>query len=238
MKQILLAACASFLILSACSKKTEQAPTVSTEPAPAATNALVNAVEAGSAGAPVAKAQSVTEPTEAERERAEKQARLDYSTMEDQFINDPHAQWAVAAKASLSFGSANTAAPDSHDSNTPWQATGAPNNSSWSNNNQDIGFDWIEAQFAKPVSATEVRAVLTSSSIGSVSKVELVDADGKYHTVWSGVDETKQDDRGRRTWFVRKFPATAYKAVGGKITFANAVNNGYKEVDAVQIVGE
>lgn len=193
---------------------------------------------AESAAVPTETATS-TEPTADEQERARKQAALDYSMMEDKFLNDPRGQWAESARASSSFGDANDDPPESQASNTPWQATGAPNGDTWSNNNQEIGMDWLEVKFAKPVTARELRAVMPNGEIvGSVSKVELIDTDGKYHEVWSGVDDTKRDDRGSRTWFVRAFEPAQYKTAGLKITIANAINSGYKEIDAVQIVGD
>ena len=72
----------------------------------------------------------------------------------------------------------------------------------------------------------------------AVSKVELQAEDGKWNTIWSGISDVKRDDRGRRTWFVRTFPATAYKVKAVKYTFANNVQRGYKQVDAAQLVGE
>jgi len=47
-----------------------------------------------------------------------------------------------------------------------------------------------------------------------------------------------RDERGSRTWFVRSFEKTAYKVKAVKLTIANSVARGYKEVDAVQLVGD
>lgn len=202
------------------------APAIETTPA----DAPASATEPGSEGAG---------PGEQDRERAEQQARLDYATMEDGYLNDPKGQWASTAKASSAFGDANTAPADSHDGNTPWQATGAPNGDNWNNNNQDIGFDWIELAYANPVKATEVRAVTASDEAAeSISKIELIDTDGTAHAIWSGLSDTRPDARGARTWIVRKFDATPYRVKSVKLTFANNVASGYKQVDAVQLVGE
>lgn len=173
----------------------------------------------------------------AAQEKAEKADKLAYAQMEDGYLNDPKGQWASGAKASSSFGSADKAPPDSQDSSTPFHATGAPNSNSWSNNNQEMGIDWLEVTFAKPVNATELRVVQTNG-VGSVSKVELIDESGAAHEIWSGADETVQDKRGQRTWLVKTFEKTAYKVAGAKVSFANAVVSGYKEVDGVQLVGE
>ena len=206
----------------------------------AAADAPTTAAETAPADAPASATESDSaEPSEQDRARAEQQAKLDYATMEDGYLNDAKGQWASMAKASSAFGSANAAPADSHDGNTPWQATGAPNGEEWNNNNQDIGFDWIELAYANPVKATEVRAVTTSDEAAkSISKIELIDTDGATHTIWSGLSDTQPDARGARTWIVRKFDATPYQVKSVKLTFANNVASGYKQVDAVQLVGE
>ena len=171
-------------------------------------------------------------------EKSEAQAKLDYATMEDGYINDANAQWATSAKASSAFGDADTLPPDSHDQNTAWQATGSVNGDEWTNNKQDIGFDWLQLDYERPVSATAVRAVLNEKAAESMTKVELIGVDGAAHTVWSGISDTHRDERGPRTWFVRTFEATSYPVKSVKLTFANNVSTGYKTVDAVQLVGK
>ena len=226
-KGILVLSAALSLALVAC-KQHEAAP--AGEAAPANAPAPVAAVEPTAASA---------EPSEQDRARAEQQAKLDYATMEDGYINDAKASWAVTAKSSSSFGDANNAPVDSQDGNTPWQATGAPNGKDWTNNSQDIGFDWIELGYANPVKAKEVRVATNGHEAAeSINRIELVDTDGTAHTVWSGLSENKQDPRGARTWIVQKFDATPYQVKSVKLTFANNVANGYKQVDAVQLVGE
>ena len=234
-KGILVLSIALSLEMTSC-KNREADPT---EDAPA--DASAPAIETAPANTPAsaADADADAEPSEQDRERAEQQAKLDYATMEDGYLNDAKGQWASMAKASSAFGSADTAPEDSHGSNTPWQATGAPNGDNWNNNNQDIGFDWIELAYANPVKATEVRAVTTSNEAAeSISKIELIDNDGTAHTIWSGLSDTKQDARGARTWIARKFDATPYQVKSIKLTFANNVARGYKQVDAVQLIGE
>ena len=207
--------------LSACSKKPEDAPAVdagTTSPPPAA-----------QAPAPTA------EPTDAERKLAEKKAALDYATMEDGYLNDPKGQWAKSVTASSTFGETGSSGPSSV--NAPANMAGKPDGRDWTNDHQDMGFDTFEATFEKPVHATEVRVVFSSGQ-EAVSKVELKGADGSYTTVWSGVNEDPEDRRGSRHWFVRKFDATKDSVQAVKVTIANAVERGYKVVDAVQLVGE
>ncbi|GAB1597024.1 hypothetical protein [Lysobacter claricitrinus] len=224
-KGIATASLIALAALAGCKKHDAEAPadtTAAQAPAPAATTTPAPA-------APSAPADG---------EKSEAQAKLDYATMEDGYINDANAQWAIAAKASSSFGDAGKQPPDSHDSNTPWQATGAVNGDEWTNDNQDIGFDWLQLDYERPVSATAVRAVLDENAVKSITKVELIGVDGAAHTVWSGVSDTGRDERGSRTWFVRTFDATPYPVKSVKLTFANNVSSGYKTVDAVQLVGK
>lgn len=193
--------------------------------------------------APVAQAQAAAPapaPAPApvvDEEAAKKKALLDYATMEDNYLNDAKGQWAVDARASTTFGDDDGKKPSSV--NEAKNATGAPDGSEWSNNRQDIGFDWLELAYSKPVTATEVRLVIPEDD-GSeaVTKVELQAEDGKWNTVWSGVSDVKPDERGRRTWFVKSFAPTPYKVKAVKYTFANNVQRGYKQVDAAQLVGE
>lgn len=214
------------LVLVACNKKEP-------DPAPAAVTVVVPA-QAAATAQPAAAAVSEENMTDEQRATAKKQAALDYGHMEDKYINDAKAQWASAAKASSTFGD-----PAPSDSNLATNAIGTLDGKEWTNNNQNIGFDWLEVGFAKPVFATELRAVITSGDeVGAMNKLELQDTEGKWHTVWEGISDVKVDERGPRTWFVRSFPKTAYKVQAAKYTIANNVEPGYKNIDAVQLVGE
>lgn len=216
----LLMMCAAVV---ACHKKNPESASAS------AASAVASVV--ASAPAPAAKPEVLTEEQE---EMKKKKDLLEYGMMEDQYLNDPKGQWATSAKASAYYGEGSKST-----SNAPSHATGAPNGEVWSNAQQDMGFDWLEVGYDKPVNATEIRAVFTGShAVESVTKVELQDTDGKWNVLWSGVSDQKYERRGSRTWFVRKFDKTAYKVKAVKLTFANNVSRGYKEVDAVQVVGE
>jgi hypothetical protein len=214
------------LVLVACNKKTPEAA-----PAPVV---VVAAPPPTPVAAPAPVAANPADMTDQQREIAKKQEALDYGHMEDKYINDPKAQWAATAKASSTFGD-----PKPSESNLATNAIGALDGKEWTNNNTNIGFDWIEVGFAKPVSATEVRAVISAGDeVEAMNKVELQDTEGKWHTVWEGISEVKADKRGARTWFVRTFAQTAYKVQAVKYTIANNVATGYKNIDAVQLVGE
>ena len=211
------------LALTACKKTPEP------EAAPAAPVAT--------APAPAPAAPAAADPaqmTDEQRALAEKTAALEFATMEDKFINDTRAQWANAAKASSTFGGA-----EASEQNMPKNVIGPLDSEEWTNNNIDIGFDTLEVGFAKPVQATELRLVSPNGDgVAAITKVELQDTDGKWNTIWSGVSDVKRDERGPRTWFVRTFDKTAYKAKGARYTFANNVEQGYKKADAVQLVGD
>ena len=163
-------------------------------------------------------------------------ALLDYATMEDTYINDPRAQWASAAKASSEFGQAQGSV---NDVSKAKNIVGPVDGNAWTNDSQNIGFDWVEASFAKPVHATEIRVVFTAGQgVEAVSKLEVQDMDGHWTTVWSGLSDTKTDARGNRTWFVRTFDKTTAPVKTVKMTIANNVQSGYKVVDAIQLVGD
>lgn len=204
------------LLLVACEKKEP-------EPAP------VVVAPVAAPAAPVA-----PEPTEEQRAAAENQKKLDYANMEDKYMNDARAQWAETASASSTFGD-----PEPAESNQAKNATGKLDSNEWLNNNQNIGLDWIELGYTKPVQATEVRLVIGGGEgVEAISKVELQDTDGKWNLIWSGLSNIKRDERGERTWFVRTFEQTPYKVQAVRYTIANNITNGYKRVDAAQLVGD
>src|SRR5882757_116514 len=223
MKQLLtMALILTSITLAACAKKAEQTASTPATPPPAQQSAP--------SAAP-------TESSQDEAERAKKQTLMDYATMEDQYINDPRAQWANSAKASSTFGDDGGAKPS--EVSVASNVIGTVDGKTWTNNHQDVGFDWLQVGFTKPVAATEVRIVFQSGEgVEAVSKLELADEQGNWTTVWSGLSATKADSRGNRTWFVQKFDKTAFKANAAKITLANNVQRGYKVIDAFQLVGD
>ena len=168
------------------------------------------------------------------RELARKQAALDYATMEDEYLNDAKGQWAREATATSSFGETRGKVADS---NKPHNIAGKPDTRTWTNDRQDMGFDTFEAVYEKPVHATAVRVVITDG-VEALSKVELRDTTGAWVTAWSGISDVKPNAHGPRTWFVRTFEKTAQPVQAVRVTIANAVDKGYKHVDAVQLIGE
>lgn len=232
-RQVTVAVLMSTLLLVACQKrdKPEDAPAV---PAPTPTTTA-----AAPAAAPAAPAPAVPlgEQTPEQQEAARKQTLLDYATMEDKYLNDPRGQWASSARASSVFGDENGKEPS--DGNLAKNAIGPSDDRTWTNNNTDKGFDWIELTYVRPVAASEVRVIIPGGDgVEAINKVELQDTEGKWNTVWTGLSEVKRDQRGNRTWFVRSFDKTSYKAKAVKITYANNLQHDYKKIDAVQLVGD
>lgn len=229
MKKITFSALVCSLALVACGKKPPQQESQAPEPAPAAAQAPAPAP------APTPAAEPAVDD-KAQKERKEKEALMAYASMEDGYLGDARGQWATSAKASSSFSEETP--PASPSESKAWRATGQPDGKEWTNNHQDMGMDWLELGYDKPVAATEVRVVFLGDGVEAVSKVELIDTDGKLHSVWSGISDVKADQRGRRTWFVRSFEKTPYPVKGVKVTIANNLERGYKQIDAVQLVGD
>lgn len=214
------------LVLVACSKKVPEAP----PPAVVAAAAPAPAPAPAPAAAPAAV--DLANMTVEQKEQAKRQAALDFATMEDNYINDPLGQWADTATASGSSGGKN---PSSH--YLPEHLVGPIDGDAWGNEHDDVGFEWVQLGYARPVNATEVRLV-TENGVEAVTKVELQDTEGKWNTIWSGLSDVKRDERGTRTWFVRTFPKTAYKVQAVKYTIANNVHRSSKHFDAAQLIGE
>lgn len=221
------------LLMVACSKKEVSAPATVVVPvaAPAAAPAPV------AAAAPATPAIDPANMSAEQKAIASKQKALDFGIMEDKYINDPLAQWSTSATASSSYSDSNTNEP--YESHLPKWLSGPVDGKYWRNKSSDIGFEWVQLDYAKPVNATEVRLVVDSGTgVEALNKIELQDTDGKWNTVWSGISDVKRDERGARTWFVKTFPKTAYKVKAVKYTVANNVSTGNKEFDAAQLVGE
>jgi hypothetical protein len=216
-----LVALGCVLAASGCGKSQQE-----TAPAPAAP------ASAPAASAPAAPAA----PASSESGGADTTAKLaaaDWAIKQDQIKNDPDGQWAISATSSSSYNDAQGAQAWSAN-----QTVGAPNVASyaddghaWAPKTQDSGIEWLDLKYPRAVHATEVR-VRESFNSGSIIKVELIDEGGTAHTVWAGNDPTTG-----LNYLLVKFPKTDYKAGEVKITLATNVGPGWKEIDAVQLVG-
>ena len=149
-------------------------------------------------------------------------------------IADPTGQWATSAAAGTQYGKTQY---------SPAQATGAPNISTagnspdaWCPENKNVGTDWLELTFAKPVHATEVR-VRQNDAAGAITKIEAIESDGTTHVWWEGVDPYVAPAVREIAWFAVRVPKTTYLVSRVKITLNLATGPGWKEIDAVQLVG-
>jgi hypothetical protein len=171
-------------------------------------------------------------------ENTKKERFVKFALEEEKMINDEKGQFATDAEASSSYGDAKE-----KENYSPWQATGKPNvenniddGRSWVSKEADKGIEWLRLKFEKAVNATEVR-VRQNYMPGAIIKIELIDTDGKSHTVWEGIDKTKYET-DMISWFYAKFEKTTYKTKEVKITLATNTVSGWNEIDAVQLMGE
>ena len=203
------------------------APAAAAPAAPAAAPAAPAAAPAAPPAAPAAGGESVADTTA-------KLAAAEWALKQDEIKHDPDGQWAAEATASSSYNDAQGDAGWSAK-----QATGAPDvdrysddQHAWAPKTPDGGIEWLNLKFAQPVHASEVR-VRESEGSGAVIKVELFDEAGAAHTIWQGVDPTKE-----LNYLILKFKPTDYKVNRVKVTLATNVIPGWNEIDAVQLVGK
>lgn len=217
----------SSLAISACSKRTEAPPAEAS-------------AEASAAAAPAPAAPAADAAVQDEEAAAKKKA-IERALAEETIVSDAKGQWATSATASSTY--AGDKDPASTVSYAPMQVVGKPDverygddGRSWAAAQADAGIEWLQVEFAKPVSATELR-VRQSYAPGAIIKLELIDEAGSRHTVWEGVDDARYDP-STVEWFKRSFAATAYKAKAARITLATNAIQGWNEIDAVQLIGE
>jgi hypothetical protein len=153
---------------------------------------------------------------------------------DEKIIADPAGQWAATATAGTQYDRKQYSAA---------QATGAPNvtvagNSpnAWCPAVRDKGMDWLGLSFAKPIQATEVR-VRQNDAPGALTKVEAFEPDGTAHVWWEGVDPYQRTAVREIVWFAVRVPKTSYLVERLELTLNLASGPGYKEIDAVQLVG-
>jgi len=226
----------SAFLLAACNRG-QNSPAASSSPAssaqPAAALAPASNPTASVASAPTSSAPA-TDPNAAVIEENQKLAGIDWAMKQDQIKHDPNGQWATAATASSSYDNAK-----GKQSWSAMQATGEPDverygddGRAWAPKSQSAGIEWLDLKYAKPVNATGVR-IRESCGSGTVARVELFDEMGNAHKIWQGVDPTQE-----LNYLTIKFPATAYKTNRVRVTLATNILPGWKEIDAVQLLGK
>jgi hypothetical protein len=206
---------------SSSTEETSTKPAANTNTAPATTAPVAPAAAPGSADAA------------ASAETAAKMSAAEWALKQDEIKTDPNGQWAIQATASSTYNDAQGTAPWSAN-----QAAGAPNvdkygdnGAAWAPKTQEGGIEWLDLKYPKPVHATEVR-VRESCGSGAVIKIEVFDEQGAAHAIWQGNDPTKE-----LNYLIAKFPKTTFKTDRVKVTLATNVLPGWKEIDAVQLVG-
>jgi hypothetical protein len=217
-----LVSAASLLILgiviaaTGCGRSNQES-TTAPAPAPAATAPAASTSAAGNG----------TADTTAKLSAGDAAVKL------DAINTDTNGQWAISATASSSYNNAQGAAQWSAN-----QATGAPNvaayaddGNAWAPSAKDAGLEWLDLKFPKAVHATEVR-VRESFNSGTIVKVELIDDSGTAHTAWAGNDPTTG-----LNYLLVTFPKTDFKTAEVKLILATNISDGWKEIDAVQLVG-
>ncbi len=152
---------------------------------------------------------------------------------EEDVLADSMGQWATQAVASTQYR------PDEYSAR---QATGRPdvptysdNKRAWTPSTAERQEEWLELTFANPVYATEVRVRQTLNP-GSIVKVAAADSSGTWHRLWEGEDPNRYA-KDRIAWLVIRFPPTAFPVQRIKIHLYTPVVKGWKQIDAVQLVG-
>lgn len=149
-------------------------------------------------------------------------------------LAEPSGQWAASAKAGSEYGSFGYSA---------MKATGPPDvpvagdsPAAWCHASGSRALEWLELTFPEARPATEVR-VRQNCSPGTIVKVEALEPDGTAHLWWEGVDPWVPPAVRDFAWFGVRVPATSYPVARIRLTLDLAKAPGWKQIDAVQLVG-
>ncbi|MFA6475632.1 MAG: hypothetical protein WCV88_05570 [Patescibacteria group bacterium] len=144
---------------------------------------------------------------------------------------DVNGQWAATATASTEYGTDSWAAKQA--TSLPNVESYGDNGNSWAHLERNKGLETLSLTYSKAAYATGVRIHETYGS-GAVTKVELKDIDGVYHSVWAGTDTTTSIG-----YLQIPVDKTSYQVNGVRITVdTTLVPDEWVEIDAVQLVGE
>ncbi|MEW5870855.1 MAG: hypothetical protein AB1894_16400 [Chloroflexota bacterium] len=140
-------------------------------------------------------------------------------------------QWASSATASSEYGSSDWSAS---------QATGEPNTTicgdyttAWASQGSDT-VEWLELRYATPVIPSQVQ-IHQSYNPSQITRVELLDTNGQYHTVYEGTPAPAAEC----PYFMPiDVPPADYLAVGVRIHIDQSqLGLGWNEIDAAALVG-
>lgn len=98
----------------------------------------------------------------------------------------------------------------------------------WAPASAGPGPEWLEVMFGIPVNATGL-IVYETHNAGFIYRIDLIDTDGGYHTLFTGTDTTTCPGEFRLT-----FPRTSYLVEGMRI---HTQRDGWEEIDAVRLEG-
>ncbi|MHC5115218.1 MAG: M12 family metallo-peptidase, partial [Planctomycetota bacterium] len=103
----------------------------------------------------------------------------------------------------------------------------------WASANQNGSLEHITLGFGSLVYATGVTVRETLGN-GFVTRVDVLDLDDQYQTVWTGGDPSAQ---GAPADFLIQWAQTSYLVKGVRIYVDTGATTGWEEIDAVQIHG-
>jgi hypothetical protein len=139
-------------------------------------------------------------------------------------------QWATSAIASSEYSNPGWAAG---------QATGAPDTAecgdyqtAWASLTSD-GVDWLELGYDFPIVPVQID-VYESHSPGFIVRVEVVDEEGYYHTVWEG--EPSPVEECPRIFSIPVIGVDV-PVVGVRIHLDQHAGGNWDEIDAVELIG-
>jgi hypothetical protein len=136
-------------------------------------------------------------------------------------------QWAASARASTEYGNPDWGAVQA--TGKPDAQSGADSTKAWASSTIN-GVEWLELTYNKAISPTEIR-VRETYNPGAVTKVEALDADRHWHTIWEGKDDAKE-------WLEIKISPPAWTIKTIKITIDNQIVGNWCEIDAAEVIGE
>jgi hypothetical protein len=140
-------------------------------------------------------------------------------------------QWAYTATASSQYEAVSW---------SPAQATGAPNvtscndeSNAWASLAPNL--DWLELQYQTPVRPSEIR-IHEVWAPGAITKVEVKDLSGVYHTVYTAQAKLAIAGCGLRTLTIPIANVTDPVSVV-RLTLDQRVTGDWNEIDAVRLIG-
>lgn len=133
-------------------------------------------------------------------------------------------QYATSVKASSNYSTAST---------NQARAVGEPDGSPWYSATNSTGDAVLELDYANATKVSGIELTGTSSyATGHITKVELKDEDGVWHTVWTGDKTSTTSDKTLEL----KFDATDFNTQNARVTVDTSQGGAYQAIDAVKLV--